>query len=502
MSREAILLTTEATYPCYTGGVSHWCDQLIRGLPRQQFDLLAITDSPHRRPVRTLPANIRNYTALPLWGTEEAGWQEPLLSTVIQRRLADGGAPRLQFFESFERTVLAILKPGAPSEDLAEGMCALWHYFRGHDYTHTMTSLPVWDHFRRLLVGHFPGGEGFTLAETTDCMRWLLRNLAITSVPLGEVGIVHSSMAGLAGVPGVLHKLIRGVPFVITEHGVYLREVYLSLAQSPYSDPCRRFLLMLADALVRMNYRYADTVTSLCEYNRRWQAELGGDRLIEPTPNGADPAIFFPRSHGGEPSKPVVVTLARIFRLKGVDVLLKAAARVKESVPGVKFRVLGEVADADYFAECCAIVRAHHLEDVVEFGQTDQPAEAMRQATVACLPSISEAFPFALVEAMLCSCPIVASDVGGIPEILGGTGVTFKSGADDQLAAALIYVLEPSARGLARRAAFGKAARERALANYTISGSIQHFKRLYRALKERNSHAQPLTGQRTARASA
>ncbi len=481
MSSGSILLTTEGTYPCFSGGVSHWCDQLIRRLPNYDFDVLAIGSSPHQRPIYQFPRNLRNYMMLPLWGTEEAGWQDPVVSAAVQRKLPEGASPEDRFMEAFARTVGAVLTPFSPPGEMAEGLCGLYRYFRFYDYAQTMSSRAVWDTFRNLMIERFPGGDTLSLAEITDCMRWLLRLLAITSVPLGDVSVVHASMAGLAGVPGVLHKRLRGVPFVITEHGIYLRELYIVLSKLPQLKACRRFLLMLADAIVRMNYEHADVVTSLCEFNRKWQQRVGCTRPTVTTPNGADPEIFRPREGGGEPATPVILTLARIFRLKGVDVLMRAAPRVAAAIPGVKIRVLGDVADEAYFEECMEIVRANNLQEVVEFGKTNKPADALRLATVACIPSISEAFPFALVEAMLCGCPIVAADVGGIAEVLADTGLIFGSRDHEDLASALIFMLDQSPEGAARRAGYGEAARARALANYTMAGAIGRFETIYNA---------------------
>lgn len=477
-SSRTVLLTTEGTYPCFSGGVSHWCDQLIRRLPNYEFDVLAVTNSPHQRPIYQFPRNVRNYLMLPMWGNEEPGWQDPVVSAAVQKKLPEGASPEPRFMQAFAQTVRAILVPSP--EDLADGLCGLYLHFRVHDYTQTMTSRAVWDTFRVLMIEHFPGGGSLTMAELTDCLRWLLRSLAITSVPLGDVGLVHASMAGLAGVPGVLHKRIRRVPFVITEHGIYLRELYLILSKLPQLNACRRFLLLLADSIVRMNYRFADVVTSLCEFNRKWQERFGCDRPSVPTPNGADPEVFQPRQ-GPEPAVPVILTLARIFRLKGVDVLLRAAGKVCAAIPGVKIRILGDVADEAYFEECREIIRASNIQASVEFGKTSKPADALRQATVACIPSISEAFPFALVEAMLCGCPIIASDVGGIAEVLGDTGMIFGSRDHDELADALILMLEQTPEGTARRAAYGAAARKRALANYTMAGAIARFEAIYSA---------------------
>jgi glycosyltransferase involved in cell wall biosynthesis len=453
---------------------------LIRRLPDYQFDVLAVSNSPHQRPIYQFPRNVRNYMMLPLWGNEEPGWQDPVVSAAVQRKLPEGESPAPAFMQAFTETVRAILDPD--SAELADGLCGLYQYFRRYDYAQAMTSRAVWDSFGSLMIRHYPDGENLTVAEITDCMRWLLRSLAITSVPLSDVGVVHASMAGLAGIPGVLHKRIRGVPFVLTEHGIYLRELYIVLAKLPQLNACRRFLLMLAEAVVRMNYRYADVVTSLCDFNRKWQERLGCDRPAVATPNGADPELFHPRPGGEEPAKPVILTLARIFRLKGVDVLLRAASRVCEVIPGLKIRILGDVADEAYFEECMDIIRAGNIRASVEFGKTSKPADALREATVACIPSISEAFPFALVEAMLCGCPIVASDVGGIAEVLGDTGIIFGSRDHEELAAALIFMLEQTPEGAARRAAYGEAARKRALANYTMAGAIGKFEAIYNSV--------------------
>src|SRR5690348_6029733 len=71
-----VLLTTDGTYPCYTGGVSVWCDQLVRHSPDVTFRIFALTYSPIERPVYAMPANVEAVQILPLWGVKEAGWAE------------------------------------------------------------------------------------------------------------------------------------------------------------------------------------------------------------------------------------------------------------------------------------------------------------------------------------------------------------------------------------------------------------------------------------------
>ena len=99
--------------------------------------------------------------------------------------------------------------------------------------------------------------------------------------------------------------------------------VRISLNRMPFSFRCRKFLHGLNGALVRMNYRYADCVTSLGEFNRKWQVRIGADpQKILFVPNGVDADVFQPRPEK-RPERVTVVTLARIYPLKGIDTLLR-----------------------------------------------------------------------------------------------------------------------------------------------------------------------------------
>jgi glycosyltransferase involved in cell wall biosynthesis len=138
-----------------------------------------------------------------------------------------------------------------------------------------------------------------------------------------------------------------------------------------------------------------------------------------------------------------VVTTARIYPLKGIDILLRAAALVHRRIPNVLFRIFGDVADKEYFALCERIIKENHLEGAVEFSRTNEPASVYNAAHMFCLSSISEGMPYSLIEAMFCGCPVVATDVGGVAEILGNTGIVVRPNDPDELANALLRVLPP-----------------------------------------------------------
>ncbi len=478
-SRTSVLLSSEGTYPFYHGGVSVWCDQLVKHCPQADFHIFAVAHSPRLKAVFDLPANVLSVDRLPLWGTEEPGMPDIPFSAAYERKQHTTPKIIKQFFlPAFEEIVRAVFA-GLNSNPAAVGKALLTMqlYFEKYDYAVTLTSAETWNAFLRCLRAE----ARFLLEDATTCMRWLLRYLAITSKPIRRTHLVHASMAGLGGIPGTLAKLRYGTSFLLTEHGIYLRELYVGIEAMDASENCRRFLLGWNQAIVRMNYHYADVVTCLGEFNRKWQAYFGADSSkIRFIPNGVDPKRFFP-DRSNLPQRPTVLTLARIFALKGIEVLMRAAPIVRDQVPNVCFRVLGEVADQAYFDRCTKIITEHKLESTIEFGVTKEPAKAFGQAHVFCLPSISEGLPFTILEAMFSGCPVVASDVGNISETLLETGLLVEPNNPADLARALLVLLH-GRQAEEMRASLAAAAIKRAHQHYTIESCTQPFLDLYDSL--------------------
>ncbi len=480
-TRTSVLLTSEGTYPFYHGGVSVWCDQLVRHIPEAAYHLFAVTHSPRLKAAFKLPENVLSVNKLPLWGTEEPGMADIPFSQAYERKLlTTPEAIEAHFVPAFEtvvRSSLAGLKSDAVK--CASALLAMQLFFERYDYAVTLTSPATWQCFLRCVRKQ----HRFLLEDATTCMRWLLRYLAITARPYERTDVIHASMAGLAAVPATLSKMRYGTPFLLSEHGIFLRELYVGIAAMEASENCRRFLLGWNQAIVKMNYHYADVVTCLGEFNRKWQAYFGADSSkIRFIPNGVDPSRFFP-DRGNLPERPTVLTLARIFALKGIDVLMSAAAIVRDQVPNVCIRVLGEVADPVYFEKCRAIIRENKLEDTVEFGVTKIPEKAFGSAHIFCLPSISEGLPFTILEAMFSGCPVVASDVGNISETLAGTGLLVEPNNPPDLARALLVLLH-GRQAEEMRTSLAAAAMDRAHLHYTIERCTLPFLNLYESLSE------------------
>jgi polysaccharide biosynthesis protein PelF len=483
MARFSVLMCSEGTYPYYSGGVSVWCDQLIRGLPDIDFRLFAISHAPNRTPAFSIPPNVIGINSVSLWGTEEPGWQDASFAETYQRKArTTPDVIRTEFMDVFEVAVNCLLRGGGDPERLANALTSLHVYFKYFDFSKTMTSPEAWELFLHACQGSFPEGESLTIHEVTACMRWMQRFLGILAAPFPVTDITHSSMSGLAAVPGVINKLTKGIPLLLTEHGIYIRELYLSLMRSGYSNACRRFLLAFNQAIVEMNYHHADQITALGTFNKSWQIQFGAPaEKICITPNGADPDRFYPGRIKSD-DRPVVLTLARIYHLKGIQYLLRAAGIVRSRIPAVLFRILGEVADPEYFRECQAIVSSLGLENSVEFATTSDASRAFPTADVFCLPSISEGMPYSIIEAMFSGCPIVATDVGNVSEVLSGTGIVVCPADPDALAHALLSLLSDGDASRAYRDGLANAALARAQSLYTIEQAVGRFRTLYESL--------------------
>ena len=238
---------------------------------------------------------------------------------------------RREFLEPFSEIVNCVFATRSAPEKLGHALLSLHLYFKRFDFARSMTSPEAWEVFLQACENSFPDGQKLSVHEATMCMRWMQRFLGILSAPLPRTDISHSSIAGLASIPGVLNKLLHGTPFLLTEHGIYLRELYLWLMRTGYTHACRRFLVAFNEAIVKMNYHFADVVTALGTFNKSWQVRLGaGEAKIAITPNGVDqklPPVI--RPEGG---RPVVLTMARIHYIKGV-LFLRAAAMVRPRCP-------------------------------------------------------------------------------------------------------------------------------------------------------------------------
>ncbi|MFC8763993.1 GT4 family glycosyltransferase PelF [Streptomyces sp. NPDC057193] len=473
-----VTMLTEGTYPHVHGGVSTWCDQLVRGMPEVDFEILALTGSGREPVTWELPPNVTRHTAFPLWGLPQ-GPAAPRLLARARRPLR--ARARRRFLDAYERLLLSLLDPEAGC-DFGTGLYELAELARRGQLTAALRSEAA---LRSLMwiwtMPHLP-----TLAArptvhdaltATDLLEHALRPLAAR---IATDGVAHAVSSGLATLPALAAQHFEGVPFLLTEHGIYLRERYLGYRTEAQRWPVKALMLGFYRELNTLGYRKADLITPCNQYNRRWE-ERGGapaDR-IRTVYNGVDPAAF-PEA-GPEPETPTLSWCGRVDPIKDLETLIRAYAICRAELPALRLRLFGPVpaGNEDYLTRLEKLAAELGVTDGVSFeGRVSEVPRAYAAGSVVMLSSISEGFPFSLIEAMSCGRATVSTDVGGVREAVGDTGIVVPPREPAVMAAAVSELL----RDGARRAELGRRARQRVIDRFTLHRSVDGFRQIYREL--------------------
>ncbi len=185
------------------------------------------------------------------------------------------------------------------------------------------------------------------------------------------------------------------------------------------------------------------------------------------------------RKHFGlAANAPVIGTIANFYPPKGLPVLIEAAALLKTRLPHARFVVIG---DGELRPHLEKLIETHALqEQMILAGKHSEAYKVLPLFDVFALPSIKEGLPFALLEAMTAGLPCVASEIGGIPDVIHPeqTGLLMPPARPEILAEKLVYLLENEAE----RKRLGQAAREKALNEFDYSIMVSQTEQVYQSL--------------------
>ena len=482
---------TEGTYPYGFGGVSVWCDQIIRGMPGYDFCLVAIVATDAEQMVWELPDNVSSMVKVLLWGAppampaarRRAGLPYRLLQQLVDILLDSTAQAQPRFNdmlrELFEFAQRGNLSVGLNSEKAVRLLSQTWQ-----DRWSADSELPQ------------P-----TLHDAVSALQLLDHSLRPLSYPPVQADIGHAVTNGLGVLPALAAKWQHGTPMLVTEHGVYLREQYLQNRKGPYRWPVKAFHLSFMRRLCALGYIEAETITPGNVYNRRWEERLGAEPThIRTVYNGVDPANF--PALAGEPETPTISWVGRIDPIKDLETLLRAFFLVHRDMPEARLRMFGSPPKGreSYLHRCRALADELGIAEVATFeGRVDKIQDAYDAGRVVALSSVSEGFPYSLIEAMTCGRTCVATDVGGVTEAVGDTGLVVPPRSPAQMAKAFLTLLRDD--GLRHR--LGAAARTRALEHFTVDGAISAFDEIYSFIgalfgaDRRHRHQTPIDRQAT-----
>ena len=474
---QQVALVTEGGYPYSAGGVSVWCDQVISGMPQRLFEVVSLVGAQGQPPAFELPGNVQRLTSVALWSQESAG-------------RAPRGRALARFVEVFSRLIGAAFGPGPAPGDFASALRGLYEYAQTEELRAAMRS----EQAVRIISESWrvwppssedPGSLNRWIPPVGDAVIvaiWLEHMLRPLSLQAPTVDLVHCASNGLAGLVALGAKWTYGTPFVVSEHGVYLRERYLAHRETTYSWAVKSALLRFTRALTVLVYAEAALIAPGNMYNRRWELNGGADpEAIVTVYNGVDPEQF--PVCDVEPAEPTLVYMGRIDPLKDIEGLIRSFALVVAQVPGSRLRIFGTAPPRreDYLERCIALIGELKLDKRISFeGRSESAHEAYAAGQVVVLSSISEGFPYTVIEAMCSGRATVSTDVGGVAEAVGDAGMVVPARNAEALAAACISLL----RDAKERHRLGAAARSRVLDRFTLAHSIRSLEAVYKSVLE------------------
>ncbi|WP_299429178.1 GT4 family glycosyltransferase PelF [uncultured Meiothermus sp.] len=464
-----IALITEGTYPFVVGGVSVWCDQLIRGLSNFEFEVIALTGNGLETNVYPVPPNLKGVVNFPLWNTVRRGRSKNRSSRWFD-----------QVHHSF---VTALTQPNWGTTYFLWALRAMAGYAQQADLGAALLSEASLGRLIKAWKSHQPHDPAsgplpnLTLQDAllaSQLLEHLLRPLRM--IP-PKANVYHAVSNGPAAIVAMMGKWHDATPFVLTEHGVYLRERYLSYLQAPYSPAVQTLILNFFRLLSSTAYRMADLIVPVSDYNRRWEERNGAfPSSIRPIHNGIDPGQFPPPA--GEPEVPTLTFVGRIDPLKDLHTLIESFAYTKKHVPNARLRMFGPTPTGNerYRESCERLIEELGLQGAATFEGRISPAALGYQAGhVAVLSSISESFPYAVIEAMSCERATVSTDVGGVSEAVGDAGILVPARDPQAMGEACTELLVDSHR----RIEMGKAARARVLKYFTLERFLNDYRKMY-----------------------
>jgi glycosyltransferase involved in cell wall biosynthesis len=256
----------------------------------------------------------------------------------------------------------------------------------------------------------------------------------------------------------------------------------------------------------RLMCRYADHVVVNAAAIRTWLVDQGyAPEKISVIRNGLDMRKYGPRNDGAILRRqfwipahvPLVVMLSRLNPQKGVEYFLEAAALVRQRCPKAHFLIVGEAfintdgvfrPDETYRKELQDKAVQLGISDHTRFtGMRSDVPEILGAAAVSVLPSFSEGISNTLLESMAAGAPVVATRVGGTPEIIedGKHGLLVPPGDAKALADSICIILESPQLA----AQLSGEARRRVDAEFSFDNMVRETEDLYMALLQRKTVA-------------
>ena len=276
----------------------------------------------------------------------------------------------------------------------------------------------------------------------------------------------------------------EGMPLVTTVHHPITNDLRIALDAA--SGWVERLLVRRWHSFLVMQTRVARRlrhVITVSECSRRDIARDFGrpPEQVDVVYNGIDTDTFRPLPGVAREPLRIMATASADAPLKGLKYLLLAFAQLRRRHPGLELLLVGAPQPG---GRTEALIDELGLRPAITFVSqisTEALVAHYARASVAVVPSLYEGFGLPAGEAMACGVPVVASDAGALPEIVGDAGLLVPPGD----AAALAQAIDALLRDPPRRAALGAVARQRIVDNFSWDVCAGHMVTYYRQMLSR-----------------
>jgi len=473
-----VLLVNWDSYPNFaSGGVYTWEKALIEKMSDWKFTVMNFLSNSNSNGSYSVPRNVRSVVEVPMYGTnryeefynDRAGLLPKIVRTnksVIQR----------QFVPIFRDFVTAAVSGNFDPAKFSYLTSKLHNFFQRYDAKKCLEDISAWETFSEV-INSDSIYRNMPMKSALSTFQTFQRSTQLLSIEVPRVDIIHCSLAWLPSLVGVVGKNEHGCPLIVTEHGVAFRELMLYSSSYLYDEPSKVFSKVLTENIVKTLYYSADVIAPVCMANTVWEKMLGADESkIRVIYNGVDTNRFRPMPLPKPPRNPMVVFVGRVDSFKDIVCLVTSISLAKQELPALNCLIFGGSTDLVYSQKCITAVRRLGLQDTVRFmGPTKQPEKAYGLGDVVVSSSITEGFPFAVIEAMSCGKAVIATDGGGVREALDGCGILVRSRRPSEIAEAIVTLIKNDKL----RNDFGLAAMKRARQKFTLDQSIQNYRLLY-----------------------
>ena len=423
-----VALLLEGTFPYVSGGVSSWVNQIIRAFPHIRFALVFLGSrrSDYGKPKYALPDNVVHlethfmHDDLVRHGIEVSSTHgDPMAFArvvALHEVFHQGGMSDLS---SFDELAAELMPGGSLTLDEFLHSEQSWGFITAN-YRRFCTDPSFVDYFWSVRIMHQP--------------LWMLADIAKNLIP---VKALHTVSTGYAGFLGAVLTRSRGLPLILSEHGIYTKERKIDLYQSEWirdnrnvfqKDPSelsyfRTMWIRFFEWLGRLCYDAANPIIALYENNRLRQIADGAkpERTFN-IPNGvAINRLAALRETRAPGVPPVLCLLGRVVPIKDVKTFIRAMRIIVNRMPEVEGWVAGpEDEDPSYARECRELAESLGLGNRFKFLGFQKIDELLPKIGIMALSSISEALPLVILEGYAAGVPTLSTDVGSCRQLVYG----------------------------------------------------------------------------------